>query len=651
MGSRHDWYVDDTNETGSRGVSYNHGFVNTTERWRTVMASNNNCVVFGFNCTRLTQISNPNVEVDDVSTGVVEGTSTSCVEGNNNNPPCDADNARVLNDRAFTVANFRQTVAPAPDDWTFNNDSGSYVPGSNSQIQVVGTGVDWSSSFWRTDGSTIENSERITLDFKVSELNSLLHLGVAKTSGDYERLAILDYGGTLYAQIYRQNAAEQASYYELLSASEFQADTWYTLSITIDDQYGFFIDIEERDNPETNGTFRDVDQLLEAGSEWRFTGFILNETVQVDNYLEETVVISPPPADDWLFNNPLGSYVNGSNTEIQVAGTGIDWNSSFQRKTGGTIENGQRITFDFKVEEEGSLTHLGLARVAGSYERLALLAYGGTLYVQIYRQNAVEQFAYHELLSVSDFEPDVWYEVSLTIDDQYGSFIEIADKSNPAISGSFRDSEGLLASGSQWSFFGFLYQSQVNLDNYLEEDVTLSPPPADDWVFNEGNGSYVTGSNSQIYVTGTGVDWGASFWRKDGSTVADGEEITFDFKVDAKNNPTILGINKQTGDFERLAILDYGGSLYAETYRQTAPNSTVYHELLSPTAFLVDTWYSVTITLDDINGFSIDIVERDNPSNSGSYQDADNLLSAGSAWSFAGNIYQNVVNLDNYVED
>ena len=44
--------------------------------------------------------------------GVPPGTSTACVAGDLDHPPCDADNRLVLNNTAYTVANFRQTTEP-----------------------------------------------------------------------------------------------------------------------------------------------------------------------------------------------------------------------------------------------------------------------------------------------------------------------------------------------------------------------------------------------------------------------------------------------------------------------------------------------------------------------------------------------------------
>jgi hypothetical protein len=62
------------------------------------MSYNNQCVDSGFNCTRIQYWSNPDVLYSGVATGIPEGQA---------NP---ADNSMVLDNTAYTVANFRQTI-------------------------------------------------------------------------------------------------------------------------------------------------------------------------------------------------------------------------------------------------------------------------------------------------------------------------------------------------------------------------------------------------------------------------------------------------------------------------------------------------------------------------------------------------------------
>lgn len=90
--ARHDWFVDGTNNSP---FTYNHGYVDPGDQWRTIMAYSNDCG----GCTRLLYWSNPNVNhpVTGNAMGVAVG------------QPNAADNHLTLNTTAITVANFRDS--------------------------------------------------------------------------------------------------------------------------------------------------------------------------------------------------------------------------------------------------------------------------------------------------------------------------------------------------------------------------------------------------------------------------------------------------------------------------------------------------------------------------------------------------------------
>ncbi len=104
FGARHDWYVDSYIDT----PTYNKGYVNLSQGWISVMAYFDHCYAAGVNCRSILYFSNPDVLVNSAPTGVRAGTSTACRAGNLGNPACDAENYRIHNERALTVANFRQ---------------------------------------------------------------------------------------------------------------------------------------------------------------------------------------------------------------------------------------------------------------------------------------------------------------------------------------------------------------------------------------------------------------------------------------------------------------------------------------------------------------------------------------------------------------
>ncbi len=95
QGARHDLYVDPID---GPVYAYNHGDVDTVLQQRTVMAYNNKCADSGFYCTRLGYWSNPNVPYPGTTrpTGSI----------------ADENNAQVLSNTAYAVANFRQASVP-----------------------------------------------------------------------------------------------------------------------------------------------------------------------------------------------------------------------------------------------------------------------------------------------------------------------------------------------------------------------------------------------------------------------------------------------------------------------------------------------------------------------------------------------------------
>jgi hypothetical protein len=114
FGARHDRAVDNTD--GSP-FDFNHGYVDNTNAFKTIMAYGSNFRYPGF--------SNPNVKYNGAVTGKPEGN------------PLAADNRLTFQKTAYTVANFRQTYDSAFD---------SIVPFDNA-MRVI-------SPYWQSDDSS-----------------------------------------------------------------------------------------------------------------------------------------------------------------------------------------------------------------------------------------------------------------------------------------------------------------------------------------------------------------------------------------------------------------------------------------------------------------------------------------------------------------
>ncbi|MFP3593414.1 zinc-dependent metalloprotease [Chryseobacterium sp. SIMBA_038] len=107
MGLQHDWYVN----TSTTPCSHHHGYVNRTainsgtsstssQRWRTIMAYNDECSAAGFNCTRVNRWANPSVNYNSEPTGIAIG---------NTNP---SNEAYGFSRFACVVSNFMPTASP-----------------------------------------------------------------------------------------------------------------------------------------------------------------------------------------------------------------------------------------------------------------------------------------------------------------------------------------------------------------------------------------------------------------------------------------------------------------------------------------------------------------------------------------------------------
>ncbi len=128
QGARHDTYVDPT----TTPYVYGHGYVHTgptaSSRWRTIMAEDNKCASLGYSCTRLQYWSNPSKTYGGAAMGNTG-----------------AKNYMVLNNTAFTVANFRAQIIANNFNSTFNANATGWSP-------VSGTWSLVGSAYYKTDG-------------------------------------------------------------------------------------------------------------------------------------------------------------------------------------------------------------------------------------------------------------------------------------------------------------------------------------------------------------------------------------------------------------------------------------------------------------------------------------------------------------------
>jgi hypothetical protein len=169
MGVNHDWYVD---ASKNAPYTYNKGYVNpgttTATRWRTIMAYGDECKARGFSCTRIGYWSNPLKTYGGLPLGKPAGTNSTCTVGNLANPDCDADNHRVLNNTAYTVANFRVAAGPTGFNSNFNTThpnwvthKGTWLHVSGAYYSTAGVAKQYSSISYAANYSTLTYQARI----------------------------------------------------------------------------------------------------------------------------------------------------------------------------------------------------------------------------------------------------------------------------------------------------------------------------------------------------------------------------------------------------------------------------------------------------------------------------------------------------------
>ncbi|MEM7800632.1 MAG: hypothetical protein AAF633_15670, partial [Chloroflexota bacterium] len=192
-------------------------------------------------------------------------------------------------------------------------------------------------------------------------------------------------------------------------------------------------------------------------------------------------------------------------------------------------------------------------------------------------------------------------------------------------------------------------------DTIFEDD--FSSLKNGEWILNQHQSVPASSNDLFLRNVGTGSSYEATFKRGDGFNLESGDRVTFDFKVDNQNTVTHLGVASNNGGtttnhdtYERLAILGTTNGIVAQIWRKAYNPSQTLHTLIPAEDFEINTWYSVSIVIDDIGGSQISVYQKDDPTNSGFYRVPSNTFTPEKAWRFQGWTYRNTTDLDNYVE-
>jgi len=169
FGALHDPYVD----PGSSPYAFGHGITDPSEGWRDVMAYNNACAAAGTSCTRIGYFSNPNLSYGN-PLHPLGTTSTS-------------DVARVHNQNAATVANFRAAVSGGCT-YTFSPGSATVgaASGSGSFSVTAGAGCAWNSASnasWLAVAAGSGTTDSGTLNYSVAANSGAARSGTLTVGG------------------------------------------------------------------------------------------------------------------------------------------------------------------------------------------------------------------------------------------------------------------------------------------------------------------------------------------------------------------------------------------------------------------------------------------------------------------------------------
>ncbi len=372
-GMQHDWYVDPSG--GAFTYSHGHVYINGASSFRTIMSYTNKCSASGVTCNRITHFSNPNIAYNGITTGIAEGTSISCTEGNLSNPPCDADNSKTLNNAAFTLANFRESLSP---------DAPSNLAASTiSHIQI---NLSWQDNSSDETGFVIERK-----------------LG---TGGTYSQIATVAANTTAYSNT---GLAPNAQYCYHVSASGASGNSGFSNESCATTQ-----------STSTSATFRIERGTGLVNSDGSFncglssgcfnsgTGADLAERIDTSEPVEPGDLVEPDPNQPKKFRKSRGANsskasgvisqqpgmtLNNSKHEESVTSTWMSYSNNFSNLSLANSTESSRARLPLSL----SLHHLNSARLltlslseifaASARSSRSLLALTGRVYVKATNEN------------------------------------------------------------------------------------------------------------------------------------------------------------------------------------------------------------------------------------------------------------------------
>ncbi|MCL5994832.1 MAG: RHS repeat-associated core domain-containing protein, partial [Chloroflexi bacterium] len=186
--------------------------------------------------------------------------------------------------------------------WTFGPSSTVPFAGDGNPVWR-NLGAEAYRESWRNSYNLV-NGDSASVDFRVNAANTYLYLMLEsdRNGPNHSRWAVFAHDNRLSVQ-YRLNGGDWLYQWGLLNP--LKTNTWYRLTLRVDEANGFRIEVRERDGCSSTGACgASYSNFMPAGKSWRFSTAIYRGESWLDNYVERNdrtaQVRSISPAYEYL---------------------------------------------------------------------------------------------------------------------------------------------------------------------------------------------------------------------------------------------------------------------------------------------------------------------------------------------------------------
>ena len=397
-------------------------------------------------------------------------------------------------------------------DWsaTGNVSAVQFVDPSNETIdnvaRLIGQGS-WS-EYLKRQAFTLPDDTLMQTEFRISGGSHIGQLGLETTGswGDasYNRFNLY-YNGTNFYAHWRAGTNPSATYQFF---SNYKVDTWYVITITVNDDDSLVMHVYEKGNPTTSAEFvmNDV-EVLPTREDWRFNSIVHTGTLYIDDYSEQMIesfgydangnmivrhdttgrfgqafdvenrLTHVADRDDATFADYFDTLttngwwnsgtVSGVYGTVEMVGQG-NWNTRLGRTT--TVADGTSAEIHFQADGTNDIAEFYFytgSWAQPDYARLDLtINSNGNLTARHWLGTT----AYPSETLIAGYQADNWYVANFFLDDTGEMVVQVHERDNPEVGGQYRTDA--LPSGKNWTFNHQVHTGTTTIDNYSEQPIT-----------------------------------------------------------------------------------------------------------------------------------------------------------------------------------